>query len=919
MKSGPETSCSYVFRLREWMSERGVSEPPADVPDEWSCHHPAVDGHERCQFHRPASETDPDGERQALIEAVLGTDSPVVDRKPRFLGATLTHIDLESASIDLQHNHPLDFRCVDVDGDVNVRNATFRQALSLDAAVIEGDVAGHDVTVEDEMTAVGMRVRGDVELSNARFGDNVRLSGARIDGETVFTTAEFDADTFFIETEFGGEVSGHHAAFSGELNFSGADMANDVWLEDLRVGGAAGFSSLAVDGQLQLERARFIGNCWVVHSTIEEGVHFDGVRFGAAFDFSDTRIRGDTAYFRQATFEGAVDFENASFEVDVDFSDARFRGVASFAPISTGGPAVFADTRFERDALFIGSTFGDSVGFHRARLDADLDFSGVSVRGDGMFEDLSVGGTMGFSRVRVDGQVQLERSQFRNNCWFVRTVVGGGIDFEDATFGSKLHARRAAIGGGTARFAEARFEGEVDFGNAVFAEGADFSNARFFARSKLQPAYFGDGTTFSDAQFRRETHFIESQFDGDVYFRRTSFENGSDFSGARIRGDGWFEDLTAADSVGFSRVVVDGQAQFERSSIDGQVYLKFTTIEESLHFNQSSVGSNGQFERVTVGGRTDFERATFGGGLDFVGGEFAGNVSLDGVTVHSELCLGGIRVSPSSRVSMAGSVLGTLVVSGRVESDETVLIDLSDSRIDGGSLSHPARGTFVYDLENARLGTVRIDDTEDGNALEYFRFDNTSFDGFDFGNHNSQFSAAGWEIHTCIEDAPFEPLSPAATENTYLKAKNGAKQVGATKAAAEFFIQQLHYRRKKHSRQFLDAPFRTESLGSLRRWAGNLVLSFSSGYGERPAYVVALSAATIGVFALLFAALLPTQPYGSPLGYLILSSESFVTLLLGGATTVENPWIRLLAQTEGFLGAFLIALFVFTLTRSIDR
>lgn len=66
--------------------------------------------------------------------------------------------------------------------------------------------------------------------------------------------------------------------------------------------------------------------------------------------------------------------------------------------------------------------------------------------------------------------------------------------------------------------------------------------------------------------------------------------------------------------------------------------------------------------------------------------------------------------------------------------------------------------------------------------------------------------------------------------------------------------------------------------------------------------------------------MLRSEPlYGDAIGYLVLSLQSFVTLVLGGAEDVGGPWIRLLARVEGFVGAFLIALFVFTLTRSIHR
>jgi hypothetical protein len=52
--------------------------------------------------------------------------------------------------------------------------------------------------------------------------------------------------------------------------------------------------------------------------------------------------------------------------------------------------------------------------------------------------------------------------------------------------------------------------------------------------------------------------------------------------------------------------------------------------------------------------------------------------------------------------------------------------------------------------------------------------------------------------------------------------------------------------------------------------------------------------------------------------YLILSFESFVTLVLG-SPNIDNTYLRLLAEIEGFIGIFTIGLFVFTLTRAIHR
>lgn len=61
-----------------------------------------------------------------------------------------------------------------------------------------------------------------------------------------------------------------------------------------------------------------------------------------------------------------------------------------------------------------------------------------------------------------------------------------------------------------------------------------------------------------------------------------------------------------------------------------------------------------------------------------------------------------------------------------------------------------------------------------------------------------------------------------------------------------------------------------------------------------------------------------SETYRGLFGALLLSLESFPSLVLGG-TTVEPRSMRFVANLQGFVGAFLIALLAFTLTRSLHR
>lgn len=165
-----------------------------------------------------------------------------------------------------------------------------------------------------------------------------------------------------------------------------------------------------------------------------------------------------------------------------------------------------------------------------------------------------------------------------------------------------------------------------------------------------------------------------------------------------------------------------------------------------------------------------------------------------------------------------------------------------------------------------------------------------------------------------LGDVDGHKLTYPRLEATYLRARNGADAVGDATAAGEFYIKEMYYRRKQHRARIGNDGW----LWPTYDWGSNCLLALSSVYGERPGRVMGIASGLIVGFAIVFAGLMRDQPYDQPFGYVILSLESFVTLVLGGAEDVPSG-IRFIAQVEGFLGGFLIALFVFTLTRSLHR
>lgn len=152
-----------------------------------------------------------------------------------------------------------------------------------------------------------------------------------------------------------------------------------------------------------------------------------------------------------------------------------------------------------------------------------------------------------------------------------------------------------------------------------------------------------------------------------------------------------------------------------------------------------------------------------------------------------------------------------------------------------------------------------------------------------------------------------------AQELTYVEARKGADDVGDSTTAGNLFVNELRVRRRIHRRERDYGEF-----------AANLIFDWVAGYGERPRKALRSSLSLVAVFAGVYWVLWRLVPgfssstYAGVDGAVLLSSASFTAFVLGG-TSVEPKLIRMVANFEALLGAFMIALFVFTLTRSLHR
>ncbi|MEF8914933.1 pentapeptide repeat-containing protein [Natronomonas sp.] len=560
--------------------------------------------------------------------------------------------------------------------------------------------------------------------------------------------------------------------------------------------------------------------------------------------------------------------------------------------------------------------------------DIDLGLAQVSgrVSMDGDFEELRGRGGQ-FNAVDLDDGV-FERVDFRTACIDSVSLANSTVEHGDFR-----HAAVRAFRGSEATFERANFEfarisvfepryasfGMSDFNNATFGRG-DFYYAEFgqsdFRGIEMDEAIFKgaelDGGYFNGATFG-VSNWIGVDM-GNAYF------NGSTFDEASFRKS----DLTSADFPNCHF----GWANFQNATLSAANFQHTT------------------FEQAT------FRGSEFHGEADFRDIDPAGALNLrdcDFEDLHA-------RPAPS-----------------RAPHDGLVLLDHSD--LPKATLEQPVDARAIYDLRGATVGDVTF--YGDSGLLNRIRFLRTEFDGFDFRDSDDlDPKETGYAIHEMDPDAEtlasrllrygltlhgtrqesdgdlrptdrtdepaysdlrarawertephdsgsaarpnYDDISAADLEATYLRAKNGANEMNDNEAASQFFIREMRQRRIQHADLFWGAETARDRLRYGTDWVENTTLGWTSGYGESPGRVIYTSAITVAGFAGVYYALDPDL-YTSVTDYFILSIGSFVTLVVGRVGDIPDTTINLLSQVQAFLGAFLIALFVFTLTRSIHR
>lgn len=463
----------------------------------------------------------------------------------------------------------------------------------------------------------------------------------------------------------------------------------------------------------------------------------------------------------------------------------------------------------------------------------------------------------------------------------------------------------------------------------------DLSGATIYGETEVDTATFRRGLWASGATFKKSVRFSRTDVTGEAEFDRTTLEDGALFAEAAFDVGPNFE---LADS--------DAALEFDGSDFGARQDANFRgcTVADDLGFRNVTAASDLVLKRVTVGAGLSFERAHVDASVGIAIREPPDTDAPDGPRTYA---------FDGARIDSVDVRLG--------ETAADRYLSFENASVEAGRIGFPADESAVVDVRDATLGDVRFDPTtaaDSRSPLDHVFFLRTDFDGFDFTDTTLPFdrdpaalprlTAGCAEIVLRADERKARELAEIAEETTvetdpdvdyrdmiatYLKAKTGADEAGAGRLAGSFYKREMAYRRRlavARLRTYVtDGQMRprrrlTRGALTLGGLVENRLLGATTAYGESPIRVVGWMLVTVAAFGAFFAlvgAETGVSVGGSVGSQLLLSAQVFVSVFLGappGDGDVSSA-VAVASTVEGFLGALLVALLVFTLTRRVHR
>jgi len=418
---------------------------------------------------------------------------------------------------------------------------------------------------------------------------------------------------------------------------------------------------------------------------------------------------------------------------------------------------------------------------------------------------------------------------------------------------------------------------EYNFKGSIFIGDIDFKkdlSVATFKKANFNQVTFKGVISFENVTFKESTKFDCVNFERSTFFNFSIFKKNIDFSRA-----------TFEDSADFCSVTFEGEADFS------DVIFKKHTF-----FSLSVFKKNADFSYATFKDYICFDYATFKGHINFIDTIFPSG---------RELC---IIVEKKGIIDFRSAFLENVILELYI--DDGVLIDFTHTLIKNTKIKK----------DQIEKNILQEKKKEFFEAKDIYLLLKNNFHSI--GRYDDE----SWAF---IKEKEMERRSYSIESFT--------KNVGSEEEKSEGKI-------PKEKKLKIISYFNWFKTKKFRKWLWSCFCNIIYGYGERPQNVIFSAIFIIILFSVFFSFLginspeiiemksptvqeifngnseiiskgsLINKATNNSIDCLYFSAITFTTLGYGDFRPLEG-WGRILAGTEAFIGAFMMALFVYTFAR----
>jgi len=357
--------------------------------------------------------------------------------------------------------------------------------------------------------------------------------------------------------------------------------------------------------------------------------------------------------------------------------------------------------------------------------------------------------------------------------------------------------------------------------------------------------------TFGEVTFEGNANFSGSTFQKRVGFIRATFKEGVSFIGSTFEEEAFFGNVTFKKMASFMVATFEGYADFAKATFKGDALFNEANFEVEAYFGYATFKRRALFNEATFEG----EEAYFGRAT------FEEDANFRAKSFIKDVIFKEISVLPGKKLNL------------KVENN---------------------KGTISF--KRASLKNVYLDIDSDKDVL---------IDFTDALLMDTKIKKDQIENHILQEK--MENFYEA--QEIYLLLKNNFHSIGRYKDESWAFKKEKDMERKSN------CHFKT-----LHKWLWSCFLNGIFGYGEQPSKVIVSAILVILLFASFFMISgisnvgIGFNTSNNFLDCFYFSTVTFTTLGYGDFRPLEG-WGRILAGSEAFIGAFMMALFVYTFAR----